>query len=175
MLSLGLLTSLTCAVGAAAAPDGGAEDAPLAATGDAAALHPEVGEGTAFLDHADALADLPDPGWFEANIPFVDLPDEQIEDTYYYRWRVFKEALKYTGARDGWVVTEFLGVPFYSAPGGAISAAAGHHIYEGRWLRDDRYLDDYVDYWLTGSGAGDKPATEGLNPNSTDWAHQYSF
>jgi len=134
-----------------------------------------VGPGTHLLDHAAKLAGFVEPEWYEANIPFVDLPDPAIEDTYYYRWRTFKEALKYTGPDDGWIVSEFLGPVGYSAPNGGIVAAAGHHIYEGRWLRDGRYLDDYIDYWLRGSGAGPKPATDGLNENTTDWAHQYSF
>ncbi|MFF5288768.1 MGH1-like glycoside hydrolase domain-containing protein [Paractinoplanes globisporus] len=127
------------------------------------------------LDHAALLGDVPDQAWYEENIPFVDVPDTAIRDTYYYRWRTFKEALKYTGPADGWIVSEFLGPVGYSAPYGGIDAAAGHHLYEGRWLHDQRYLDDYLDYWLTGSGSGPKPATEDLNRNTTDWAHQYSF
>ncbi|WP_306211715.1 MGH1-like glycoside hydrolase domain-containing protein [Actinoplanes sp. RD1] len=147
----------------------------------AAAAH-AAPRGTSFLDHPALLASAAEPGgtlaepdWYEANIPFVDLPDADLEATYYYRWRTFKEALKYTGAADGWIVTEFLGPVGYSAPFGGINAAAGHHLYEGRWLRDRRYLDDYLDYWLTGSGSTAKPATEELNKNTTDWAHQYSF
>ncbi|WP_374947319.1 hypothetical protein, partial [Agreia sp.] len=142
---------------------------------DGFTAYPSVGAGTSFLDHSDALAGMADPGWYESNIPFIDLPDAEIESTYYYRWRTYKEALKYTGPDDGWIVSEFLGPVGYAGPGGGISAAAGHHIYEGRWLRDQRYVDDYVDYWLTGSGAGSKPATDGLNKETTDWAHQYSF
>ena len=138
-------------------------------------VYPPIGATTAILDHAALLGSTPEPAWYEANIPFVDVPDTAIRDTYYYRWRTFKEALKYTGPADGWIVSEFLGPVGYSAPNGGINAAAGHHIYEGRWLRDRRYLDDYLDYWLTGSGAGAKPATEDLNKNTTDWAHQYSF
>ncbi|MDX8033336.1 discoidin domain-containing protein [Lentzea sp. BCCO 10_0856] len=138
-------------------------------------LYPAVGAGTNFLDHAELLGNVPEPAWYEANIPFVDLPDREIRDTYYYRWRTYREALKYTGPRDGWIVSEFLGPVGYSAPNGGIVAAAGHHVYEGRWLRDHRYLDDYVDYWLRGSGSGPKPATDFLNKNTTDWAHQYSF
>jgi hypothetical protein len=152
--------------------------APTASAGSKAGLppvYPDVGPGTHLLDHAGKLAGFTQPEWYEANIPFVDLPDKAIEDTYYYRWRTFKEALKYTGPQDGWIVSEFLGPVGYSAPGGGIDAAAGHHLYEGRWLRDPRYLDDYVDYWLRGSGAGAKPATDGLNENTTDWAHEYSF
>lgn len=148
---------------------------PVAAASADYAPYPSAGAGTSFVDHSAALAGVADPDWYESNIPFVDLPDAEIESTYYYRWRTFKEALKYTGPDDGWIVSEFLGPVGYSGPGGGISAAAGHHIYEGRWLRDQRYVDDYVDYWLTGSGAGAKPATDGLNKETTDWAHQYSF
>ncbi|MGA6162412.1 MGH1-like glycoside hydrolase domain-containing protein [Amycolatopsis magusensis] len=149
---------------------------PVTAQGvPAVPVYPEVGAGTHLLDRRADLAGFVEPEWYEANIPFVDLPDETIEDTYYYRWRTYKEALKYTGAGDGWIVSEFLGPVGYSAPHGGIVAAAGHHVYEGRWLRDHRYLDDYLDYWLRGSGAGPKPATDHLNENTTDWAHQYSF
>ncbi|PRX50013.1 alpha-galactosidase-like protein [Prauserella shujinwangii] len=162
--------TLALLAGPAAGTSPAAEAAPQAPP-----LYPAVGEGTSFLDHRSAVDGFAEPEWYEANIGFVDLPDQEIEDTYYYRWRVFKEALKYTGPDDGWIVSEFLGPVGYSAPGGAISAAAGHHIYEGRWLRDTRYLDDYLDYWLRGSGSGPKPATDGLNENTTDWAHQYSF
>ncbi|UQU62207.1 discoidin domain-containing protein [Couchioplanes caeruleus] len=138
-------------------------------------VYPAVGPTTHLLDHAALLDDVAEPAWYEANIPFVDLPDRDIQQTYYYRWRTYKEALKYTGPKDGWIVSEFLGPVGYSAPYGGIDAAAGHHVYEGRWLRDRRYTDDYLDYWLNGSGAGPKPATDQLNDNATDWAHQYSF
>ncbi|PSL04691.1 alpha-galactosidase-like protein [Haloactinopolyspora alba] len=166
-------TATPVAERAAAQPHGSdaAQPAPRTGTGP----YPEVGAGTSVLDHGALLGDVVEPAWYEANVPFVDLPDEQIEDTYYYRWRVVKEALKYTGPEDGWIVSEFLGPVGYSAPNGGIVAAAAHHIREGRWLRDHRYLDDYVDYWLRGSGSGPKPATDFLNENTTDWAHQYSF
>ncbi|WP_433616641.1 MGH1-like glycoside hydrolase domain-containing protein [Dactylosporangium sp. CA-139114] len=139
------------------------------------AVYPAVGPTTHILDHAALLGGVPEPAWYEANIPFVDLPDKDIQATYYYRWRTYKEALKYTGPKDGWIVSEFLGPVGYSAPYGGIDAAAAHHIYEGRWLRDQRYVDDYLDYWLRGSGSEAKPATDGLNDNTNDWAHQYSF
>ncbi|MER6950883.1 PA14 domain-containing protein [Nonomuraea sp. NPDC000554] len=123
------------------------------------------------LDHGSYLAGFNDPGWYEANIPFVDLPDRQIQEVYYYRWRVWKEHLRYTNPADGWVLTEFLDCCGYAAPYQAINAAAGHHIYEGRWVRDRRYLDDYVRFWLTGPGQG----RQQVNPNAPDWAHEYSF
>lgn len=138
-------------------------------------VYPEVGQTTHFLDHDSLIAGFAESGWYKANIPFVDLPDKQIQEVYYYRWRVAHEAQKYTGSKNGWISTEFLGPIAYSAPFGGISAAAGHHIAEGKWLRDTRYLDDYINYWLKGDGSGPKPAEDGVNKNTTDWAHEYSF
>jgi len=134
-----------------------------------------VGGGTSFLDHPSYLTGVNDPAWYEANIPFVDLPDKTIQDVYYYRWRVWKEHLRYTNPTDGWISTEFLDCCGYAAPYQAINAAAGHQISEGRWVRDQNYLDDYTKFWLTGPGAGAKPATDGVNADTTDWAHEYSF
>ncbi|CAM5454876.1 MGH1-like glycoside hydrolase domain-containing protein [Streptomyces hirsutus] len=160
----------------ASAPGSHPGEAPAAGKRSIASpLYPAVGPGTAFLDHRSLLGDLPEAEWYETNIPFVDLPDAAIRDTYYYRWRVIKHALKYTGPQEGWILSEFLGPVGYSAPHGGINAAAAHHIREARWLRDHRYLDDYIGYWLRGSGSGPKPATDFLNKNTTDWAHQYSF
>src|SRR3954454_21197121 len=93
------------------------------------------------LDKASYLQGFSDPEWYEANIPFVDLPDHQIQDVYYYRWRVWKEHLRYTSSANGWILTEFLDCCGYAAPYQAINAAAGHHVYEGRWVRDTTYLD----------------------------------
>lgn len=178
-LRTGAVATGAAALGAAhAAPAAGHDTvraAGPAARASAVPLYPPVGDGTSVLDHRALLGDVVEPGWYEANIPFVDLPDEAIRDTYYYRWRVVKHALKYTGPDEGWILSEFLGPVGYSAPNGGIVAAAAHHIREARWLRDSRYLDDYIDYWLRGSGAGPKPATDFLNKNTTDWAHQYSF
>lgn len=138
-------------------------------------VYPEVGPTTQFINQDAVIGSFPEPAWYKANIPFIDLPDQTIENVYYYRWRVTHEAQKYTGAKNGWIETEFLGPVFYSAPYGGISAAAGHHIAEARWIRDQRYLDDYIRFWLTGDGASAKPPDEGVNPNTTDWAHEYSF
>src|SRR5207249_9840125 len=38
-----------------------------------------------------------------------------------------------------------------------ISCAVGHHLAEGRWLRDEKYVDDYTRFWLRGEG-GKPPA-----------------
>ncbi|MFE1508643.1 discoidin domain-containing protein [Streptomyces sp. NPDC058726] len=175
--SVALGASLPAGAAAGVREPGGPSGDAHAAGGRSAATanYPPVGAGTAFLDHRSLLGDVPEAEWYEANIPFVDLPDAAIQETYYYRWRVIKHALKYTGPQEGWILSEFLGPVGYSAPHGGIVAAAAHHIREARWLRDHRYLDDYIGYWLRGSGSGPKPATDFLNKNTTDWAHQYSF
>jgi hypothetical protein len=147
----------------------------VADTGSAADPYPSVGPGTHFLDDDALLAGVKEPDWYKANIPFLDVPDQQIQQTYYYRWRTLKEHIRATGPANGDILTEFFGAPGYSAPFGGIDAAAGHHIDEGRWLRDQSYVDSDIDYWLRGAGSGPKPRTEALNPNTSDWAHEYSF
>jgi hypothetical protein len=116
---------------------------------------PAVGAGTHFLDHTALMnaAGLTDQSWYEANIPFLDVPDQQLQNVYYYRWSTWKEHLNYLGPADGYTSSEFLPDVSYSAPGGAIDAAAGHVIHDGRWVRDQTYLNDYERYWMTGPGS----------------------
>ena len=137
--------------------------------------YPVPGNGTNVLDKAALLGSIEDPAWFQANIPFLEVPDKQLQDVYYYRWMAYKEHLVYTGPEYGWLSNEFLSPAAYGAPYGGISAAAGHQITEGRWLRDQQYVKDVIGYWLNGPGQFPKPRTEFLNPDTGDWAHQYSF
>jgi hypothetical protein len=119
----------------------------------AVSAYPSVGAGTHFLDDAKYLNGFNEPQWYEANIPFVDLPDTTMQSVYYYRWQVWKEHLRYTDPANGWISTEFLDCCGYAAPYQAVDAAAGHQITEGRWVRDQSYVDDYIRFWLTGPGA----------------------
>ena len=34
-----------------------------------------------------------------------------------------------------------------------INCAAGHHLHEGRWLNDPKYLDDYALFWFRKGGS----------------------
>ncbi|MGP3929205.1 MGH1-like glycoside hydrolase domain-containing protein [Nonomuraea sp. KM88] len=149
--------------------------APAAAAPEPSPTYPEVGRGTDFLDHRALLAGLAEPKWYEANIPFLDVPDQEIQDVYYYRWSTFKRHIRYTDSATGHIITEFHNAPGYAAPLGGIVAAAGHHVYEGRWLRDPRPIDDYLTYWLRGPGAGPKPKEDFVNEDTDDWAHQYAW
>ncbi|HSZ39186.1 MAG TPA: discoidin domain-containing protein [Trebonia sp.] len=159
-----------------AAPHGAPGSAStLAASSSQADPYPSVGQGTHFLDDAALLGNTDEKAWYEANIPFLDVPDKTIQDVYYYRWRVWKEHVRPTGTANGDVLTEFFGAPGYSAPFGAIDASSAHQIDEGRWLRDQEPVTDDIDYWLQGAGSGPKPATDELNSNQDNWAHEYSI
>lgn len=128
-----------------------------------------------FLNHTELLAGLEDPAWLGNNIPILQIPDKQIQDVYYYRWQTYKEHIVYTGAQYGYLLSEFLYPVGYGAPYGGIVAAAGHHINEGRWLKDTTYGDDLINYWLAGPGQFNKPTDDGVNKDTNDWAHEYSF
>ena len=51
---------------------------------------------TNYVDHLKKLEGYAEPGWFLDNIPFVELPDSEIEEVYYYRWSTHKRHLRYT-------------------------------------------------------------------------------
>ena len=83
------------------------------------------------------------------NIPMIDLPDKDIEETYYFRWWTYRKHIKNT--EDGYVITEFLPKVNWSKKHNTINCPAAHHIYEGRWLRDPKYISDYINFWLNKS------------------------
>jgi hypothetical protein len=91
-----------------------------------------------------------DTGWYLHNIPFFECSDKQIEAVYYYRWKLYKAHLRSTGDNQ-FVITEFINhVPWDREPFCTINAASMHHIMEGRWLRDPRYMNSYVRYLYAG-------------------------
>jgi hypothetical protein len=111
---------------------------------------------THYLDPQTYLSGAVDSEWYVDNIPFLDVPDSAtksaIQPIYYYRWSTLKRAIRYTDPTNGYVFLEFLEPPGYASAFGAVNAAAGHHLYEARWLHDSRYGDDYLNYWLNGAG-----------------------
>ena len=88
--------------------------------------------------------------FLEENIPLLDCPDADIEQAYYFRWWTYRKHIKQTP--DGFVVTEFLPDVTWAGKYNTISCAAGHHFYEGRWLHDTKYLDDYARFWFRKGG-----------------------
>jgi hypothetical protein len=94
----------------------------------------------------------PDSSWYLDNIPFFECSDKEIEQVYYYRWKLFKAHIRNTGD-NSFVITEFINhVAWDRDPYCTINAASMHHIYEGRWLKDDRYMNGYIDYLFRGGG-----------------------
>jgi hypothetical protein len=109
-----------------------------AAAGDFSVLKPD-----AFAHHIDSFNAADDEKeknfvpnadawpWLCANIPLFECPDRQVEEIYYFRWWSLRKHLRRQPQR--FVFTEFITRPE------PISSALGHHLLEGRWLRDQRY------------------------------------
>lgn len=106
--------------------------------------------------YTNAVSNAEATQWALASIPRFECPDRDIERAYYFRWWTYRKHLKKTP--DGWVVTEFLPQVPWAGPNNTISCPLNHHVMEGRWLRDSRYLDDYIAFMVrkgrvNGSGA----------------------
>ena len=81
--------------------------------------------------------------WLLENVPFFECPDSAIEEIYYYRWRSYHKNIHWHAEFGGWTVHEGGGYGITPCP-------LGHHIYEGRWIKDRAYLRDYCRFWFTG-------------------------
>jgi hypothetical protein len=93
--------------------------------------------------------------WMKEDIPFFECPDKSFEQIYYFRWWTFRKHIKKTP--DGFVFTEFLDEIGHSGKYNTISCALGHHIREGRWLHEERYIDEYARFWYVGHEGGPQP------------------
>lgn len=98
----------------------------------------------AHIPNKDAFAFL------EKNIPLFECPDNDFERTYYFRWWTYRKHVRKTS--DGYVITEFLPKVGWARKHNTISCPAGHHYYEGRWLHNPQFLDDYSVFWLRKGG-----------------------
>jgi hypothetical protein len=88
--------------------------------------------------------------WFVRNIPLLDIPDQEMERIYYFRWYAFQKHIKHSP--DGFLIDEFLDNVSWAGKFNTISAAAGHQIREARWLRDSEYANDYAKFWFSPDG-----------------------
>lgn len=84
--------------------------------------------------------------WMKENIPLFECPDKAFEEIYYYRWWTFRKHIKQTP--DGVVLTEFILPVGHAGKYNTISCGLGHHINEGRWLHNQKYLNDYILFWF---------------------------
>ncbi|KAH9889636.1 Six-hairpin glycosidase-like protein [Xylariomycetidae sp. FL2044] len=106
--------------------------------------------GTSFLDHEAPIAAFAGKTFLRDNIPYIDIPDPVVQDVYYYRWTALQRNLRYVAPGVGYMVTEFVHPVAYAKAFGTIVAAAGHHVDEARWLRDNAYADDYIRLYTRG-------------------------
>jgi hypothetical protein len=77
--------------------------------------------------------------------PLIYIPDKEQESVYYFRLWTYRKHIKKTAS--GFIISEFLPDVPWAGKYNSISCAAGHHIREGRWLRDEPALDAYINYW----------------------------
>jgi hypothetical protein len=102
-----------------------------------------------------------DAPWYEANIPFFDCSDAEITAVYYYRWELWKAHLKDLGQM-GYISTEFLNDVNWSIhPWQSLNDATAYHIHEGRWVKDSRYINDYMNYMYE-NGGNDRHFSESI-------------
>ncbi|HWV66557.1 glycosyl hydrolase family 95 catalytic domain-containing protein [Chitinophaga sp.] len=126
------------------------------------------------LDTGEVKQYVPDEraaAWLESNIPLFDCPDNVIEQTYYFRWWSFRKHLKQTP--DGFIFTEFIIPVKHAGRYNALSCALGHHIYEGRWLRDTQYVNQYIRYWLEKDPQQAKPRFHQFSSWAADAVYNY--
>lgn len=102
-----------------------------------------------------------DAPWFLKNIPFFEIDDAEIQQIYYYRWKLYRSHIREIGSQ-GTTVLEFLdNVPWARQPYTDLNDSASFHLLEGRWLRDPRVVDDLVDHLYSG-GANDRHFSESI-------------
>jgi len=115
-----------------------------------------------------------------ANVPLFISSDQQISKVYNYRWWMMSKHLKeYEDPYDQkkyWVVTEFFGVKPWGSLSGAITCPAGQQFYDVRWLRDNKFLKSYADYFMRGSASKLKQRENGnfLTYLSRPESHHFS-
>jgi hypothetical protein len=87
--------------------------------------------------------------WMVSRIPLIDIPDKELEIVYYFRWWTFRKHIKKTPG--GFIISEFLPDVEWAGKYNSISCAVGHHIAEGRWLRNEPAVDADIRYWYNES------------------------
>ena len=105
----------------------------------------------AIIDPAAVKASIHRNGdWIVDHAPVFQCSDATLQQIYEFRWAVYHGHIVKTP--DGYVVTEFLPNVPWAGKDNTISCAAGHHFYEGRWLTDSQFLNDYAVFWFRKGG-----------------------
>jgi hypothetical protein len=93
-----------------------------------------------------------DAPWFLENIPFLEIDDPEIQQIYYYRWKLYRSHIREIGSQ-GTDVLEFLpDVPWAREPYTDLNDSSSFHLLEGRWLRSPVTIDNLIDHLYAGAG-----------------------
>ena len=109
--------------------------------------------------------------WLAKNVPLFECPDSAIQKIYYYRWWTFRKHLKQTP--DGFIFTEFITPVSFTGVYNSSSSALGHQIYEGRWLHDQQYINQYINFWLYADPKQKKPHLHAFSSWIDDAVYNY--
>ncbi len=102
-----------------------------------------------------------DAPWFLRNVPLLEIDDAEIQQIYFYRWKLLRAHIREIGPQ-GTTMLEFLdNVPWARQPYTDLNDSASFHIMEARWMRDPAALDDLIDHLYTG-GANDRHFSESI-------------
>lgn len=101
--------------------------------------------------------------WLRTNVPRFECTDAEVEEIYWFRWWALRKHLR-RDASGNFIFTEFI------TKDRTISSALGHQLMEGRWLRDQKFHDGYVNHWLRGL---DGRPQEHLHKYSSWLAHAF--
>ena len=83
------------------------------------------------------------------NLPLFECSDPDIQKAYSFRSKTYHSHMNPTDYVDQPVlVSEFGAAVHWGGPFGTINAAAGHHISEGRWIRDPVPMHSNIKFWL---------------------------
>ncbi len=101
--------------------------------------------------HENESETLTQKDWLLENIPYISTPDTLLDKVYYYRWKNLLACL--SKRREGGKY-EYCEASVGSGYHRYIDCAQGAHVRDARWVRNTKYLNDYidvtpinVDYW----------------------------
>jgi len=97
--------------------------------------------------YTNAIPNSAAEAFLRENAPSFACPDKDIERTYHFRWWTYRKHVK-KALGGGWVVTEFLPPVSWAGPENTIDCAMGHHVREGRWLKDSSITWEYLKFML---------------------------
>ena len=80
--------------------------------------------------------------WLTENIPFIDTPDTLLNRIYYFRWNNLLSCLGKRAEDGKYELNESSEKGWYHK---YIDCAQGAHLRDARWIKDGRYMSDYVD------------------------------